>query len=396
MRVTKFNTPENDVKKVMLFYNGRFPKETKPDKDVTLPIRLWPNAHFVIYCNTKKPYLKNNAYFDNLFKNCKGGYSLVERTEVDALDAGYHASDCKSVNIEKQKAIIDQEYEKADTFRKLEKELATIDVLWIHHENYNLFGGIVQDRVLDRALITQRWPGKIVIFFNDELFSLFGDFRKFLDNRAKNPNFLVKNPGVLEKLDYKTDWSNVTMLFNEDKIKEWGKSYIAEDIANQVEMCYLSDIILYELPKDKPTIKGDLSNKKGCYVPLFTADRISVCNKIFNKNVDITFAGSRSDDLKEEIKGDGVYIKNHDLGEFLRKHDWTIYLGKGRPSAYLGATFYEPLLKGIPVLMWNDTDPDKKVFPGLDCYFSNEDDIKRIISQDLESLYQKQIDMIWK
>ena len=359
MRVTKFNNPENDVQRVMLFYNGRFPKETKPDKDVTLPIRLWPNAHFVIYCNTKKPYLKNNAYFDNLFKNCKGGYSLVERTEVDALS------------------------------------VPDIDILWIHHENYNLFGGIVQDRVMDRALLTQRWKKKLVIFFNDELFSLFGDFRKFLDNRAKNPNFLVKNPGVLEKLDYKTDWSNVTMLFNEDKIKEWGKSYIAEDIASQVEMCYLSDIILYELPKDKPTIKGDLSNKKGCYVPLFTADRISVCNKIFNKNVDITFAGSRSDDLKEEIKGDGVYIKNHDLGEFLRKHDWTIYLGKGRPSAYLGATFYEPLLKGIPVLMWNDTDPDKKVFPGLDCYFSNEDDIKRIISQDLESLYQKQIDMIW-
>ena len=208
MRVTKFNNPENDVQRVMLFYNGRFPKETKPDKDVTLPIRLWPNAHFVIYCNTKKPYLKNNAYFDNLFKNCKGGYSLVERTEVDALS------------------------------------VPDIDILWIHHENYNLFGGIVQDRVMDRALLTQRWKKKLVIFFNDELFSLFGDFRKFLDNRAKNPNFLVKNPGVLEKLDYKTDWSNVTMLFNEDKIKEWGKSYIAEDIASQVEMCYLSDIIL--------------------------------------------------------------------------------------------------------------------------------------------------------
>lgn len=356
--VTNFTQPDLSVKKVVLFYPGRFPKETKPDKDVTLPTRLYPNAHFVIYGNFKKPYTKNYEYFKRLFDG--KSFSLVERTEHDAL------------------------------------EYSDADLLFIHHENYNLFGGIVQDRVMDRAVLTERWKGKIVIFFNDELFSTFTDFRKFLDGRAKNPNFLVKNPGVLEKLPFKDDWSNVTILGNEDRVRLWIHDYMGEDVLKGgINIAYLSDFILYALPRDKPAVEVNES-KQGCYVPLFTAERIKVCDEMFSGAVDIKFSGSRSNDLKEGIRGDGAYIKNSELGAFLKQFGWTIYLGKGRFSQYLGATFYEPILKGIPVLVWSVTDPDKKIFPGVDCYFSSEADIARIISGDLRELYSKQLEVLWK
>lgn len=357
MNVTYFTKPDTGVKKVVLFYPGRFPKATKPNKDVTLPARLWPNAELVIYGNFKKPYSKNIEYFNQLFAGLN--FRLVDRTLHDAL------------------------------------EFDDADVLFIHHENYNLFGGVVQDRVMDRALLTERWKGKIFIYYNDELFVPFTDFRKFLDGRAKSESFNTRNPGVLDRLPYKNDWSNVTIIGNENRIRLWLHDYMCDDVLKGgINLCYLSDFILYALPKERPTIKQN-GSKIGCYVPLFTGERIKVCNELFSDRSLIYFGGSRSDELKEEIRGDGKYVKNHELGALLLQYGFTVYLGKARFSQYLGATFYEPLLHGLPILMWEETDPDHVIFPGMDCYFNNEDDIRRIVSGDLGDLYQKQLSVFW-
>jgi len=349
MNVTYFNEPDTSVKSVMVFYGGKYPKKTKPDKDVTLPTRLWPNAKYYIRCNLKGAIgTKNKIYFDGLFRGHE--FELVS----DAVPA---------------------------------------DMMFIHHENYNLYGGKVAPEPINVANAIREWKGPITIFYNDELFSGFDDYYNFLSKRAQNPNFLKKNPGVMDKVKPTADWDKVTVMFNENKITDWANKHMQNpDIQN---VCYLSDIILYDLPKNAK-LERAYNNKKGIYIPLFTADRIKVCNKLFNGEVNLTMRGSRSDDLKEEIRGDGKYIPNTELSSVLRQYDWTIYIGKGKPSMYLGATFYEPLLNGLPIFMWRDTDKEEKVFPGLDCYFSSGQELKELVDKwDMKDLYEKQLEIIF-
>jgi hypothetical protein len=73
MKIKHFNTPDTGVKSVMLFYFGKYPKKTKPAKDVTLPIRLWPNAKYIIRCNTAGNIGKNNLEY---FKSLINGYQF--------------------------------------------------------------------------------------------------------------------------------------------------------------------------------------------------------------------------------------------------------------------------------------------------------------------------------
>lgn len=352
MKITNFDKPDESVKSVMLFYFGKYPKKTKPAKDVTLPIRLWPKAKYYIRCTTKGNIGKNNLlYFRELFRGHQ--FELVE----NAVRA---------------------------------------DMLFIHHENYNAFGGVVRECCVDFAKALKEWEGPATVFYNDELFSGFYDLRDYVENRAKNENFLIKNPGILDKVKRKDDWTNVTLLMNENKITDWADEHVWDGpVKDQITVSYLSDILLYDLPTSGIKIKSEYG-KKGVYVPLFTAERISVCDKLFNGNVDITFAGSRSDELKEVIRGNGKYINNIELPNFLRKYDWTIYIGKGKQSSYLGATFYEPLLKGLPVFIWTETDKKKKIFEDLDCYFSNEEELKSLVEKwDMAELFREQVQRIF-
>ena len=351
MNVTKFEKPDTSVKSVYVYYFGKYPKKTKPAKDVTLPIRLWPEAKFYIRCNTKGGIGKNNLeYFSNLYKGTQ--FELVEETLDQVVDA---------------------------------------EMLFIHHENYNAFGGVVRECCIHFAQILGKWTKKATVFYNDELFSGFYDIRDWLESRSTNENFLKNNPQILERVPRSENWENVTLLMNENKITDWANEHVKETLTNRIEVSYLSDIILYDLPTSGMKYKNSYG-KRGVYVPLFTAERISVCNKLFNGNVEITFAGSRSDELKENIAGDGKYIQNFELPTFLKKFDWTIYIGKGKQSSYLGATFYEPLLKGLPVFVWTETDKQKKVFGDIDCYFSTEDQLQKLVEKwDMKELYKTQV-----
>lgn len=353
MNVEFFNQPDHTVKSVYVYYTGSFPKSTKPDKDVTLPRRLWPDAKYYIRCKIDgSAGEKNKQYFKKL----------------------YTGSDYTLVN---------------------ESFTTEADILFIHHENYNAFGSIVGKTLVDYANAIRTFGGKVVIFYNDELFATFCDLRKWIDQRARLDTFREKNTYALQNSAYNEDWSNVTLLMNENRVENWADNRVDTHIADQMTVSYLSDLILYDIDTSTLGYKSTYS-KNGIYIPLFTADRIKVCNKLFSGDLDITFKGSKSDDLKDEIKGDGLYVTNSELPTLLREFDWTIYIGKGRPSQYLGATFYEPLLQGIPIFMWTGTDKNKKVFGDMNVYFSTEDELKSLVEKhDMKDLYIQQCEYVF-
>jgi hypothetical protein len=75
-------------------------------------------------------------------------------------------------------------------------------------------------------------------------------------------------------------------------------------------------------------------------------------------------------------------------------------MGKGTKSLYLGATFYEPILRGCPLFIWEGTDPDHKLFPHLDVYFNTETELAKLLSdvsdEDLRQLWINELNTIFK
>ena len=80
------------------------------------------------------------------------------------------------------------------------------------------------------------------------------------------------------------------------------------------------------------------------------------------------------------------------------KYHYSLYIGKGTRSAYLGATFYEPILLGKPLFVWEGTDPEHKLFGDLNCYFKDVYQLKEILSQlsteDLKSIWEEQVKLL--
>ena len=359
MKVSAFDKPDLSIKTVILYHGGRYPKNTKPARDIALPARLWPNAKFIIRCDIKGNTGKNNLeYFRKLFT----------KNEIE---------------------LISQDISNEDICK------IPADLLYIHHENFNAFGGVVRKCTIDAASITRLWEGKIYVVYNDESFCGYYDLIDYINKRAKNANFLVKNPTIFEEVKRKeTSWNNVTVLMNENNICNWHEWHFPIDyVAKDINVAYMSNVLLYELNVE--TIKAKESyNKKGIYAPLWMQDRTTLCNKMFSGDgtLDLTFKGPGSDKLNDSIKGDGKYVDNLLLRQLFREYDWALYIGRGHTEHITGATFYEPILNGLPVFMWIGIDPNKNTFKDIDCYFSSETELKSLVEKwDMKDLYSKQV-----
>lgn len=355
----KFSKPNQKVKKVIIYNPGYYPKPIRPIKDLTLPMRLWPNAEIHMIGNfdqTNKRHHKNIDWFtENISSNIKYW------TDLD-----------QSLNSED-------------------------NLLFIHHNTYNAFGGIAHPSLLEQYKLTISFKGQVVVFYNDELLTDYDDFVDWLNGRATNQNFKEKNKELIEeanKIEQKQDWSNVAIMANQNLVADWANDHVSSDLIHKgLNIIYLSDHLLYDINTN--AIKPSKTDKSGLgiYIALLTGPRITVCNKLFAGQNDLTlkFSGSKSNELDPSIAGDGQFIENKRLGSVLAQYDWSIYIGKGKWSKYLGATFYEPLLAGIPVFVWTKTDPNKKIFGQLDCYFSSWQELKKLTEQDLANLHQQQI-----
>ena len=344
MRLANFNEPDETIKTVLLFFQGGFPRKIIPGKDVTLPSRLWPNAKFYIYLSS--PTMKNKVYF----------------TEM------YNGFEIEFVNY-----------------------YPTCDISYIQYANYNAWGGFINGTLKAQAAFIEEIKTKVYIFFNDEQITCFQDFAKWVHHKNDKPGGDTYNPGLAAKTKFKLDWSNVVVLFNENKLQDWGEKKIKGGI--NVNIQYLSDIILYDINTSIIKLKQNYKSKRGCYIAFFIDKRVKLLNKLFeNIDIDMDFRGTHSKKLSDHIKGDGSFIKNSELFDILREYDYTIYIGKGVSSMYLGATFYEPLLQGIPIFIWTKTDKEKRIFPNLDVYFETGEELKVLINKwDLEELYKIQI-----
>lgn len=354
--------PDESVTSCMVYLQGTWPPKNTfyVEKDLTLPMRLYPNAEFFIRCDTDKGYMKNYMFFKKLYEGRK--FKLVSDKQFNITSYGIHP-----------------------------------DVVWFIHFNFVFFGGVIDKYTFGKWIVTQNYSGNVHILFNEEMTKEYEPLWDYVQRR--NNNFRKLNSSMINHLKDKTDWSNVTLLCNEDKLKQWvNKRPVQKCLNGGINISYLTDKVLYDLPEKQQVCSSVTESKKGIYIGKFIPKRISVINKIMepNPNLDIEYMGPDSDKLK--FRPGNVTSVDNVTAKALMKSDaysYSIYIGKGTPSLYLGATFYEPLLNGIPVFVWEGTDPEHKLFNEETCYFKDASDLAKTLEHiDLHEMWKYQISQI--
>lgn len=369
MNISSFTTPDSSVKSCLVYLTGNWPPRSGfyVAKDLNLPTRLYPNAKFLIRCNTdEKSYDQNYKFFSEIYK----GFPFKLTTDKQ-------------------------------TYENLK-----VDVIFFIHFNFVFFGGKVDRYTADKQFMLENTRAKVHILFNEEVTKTFEGLHSYALRR--NDAFRQMNRPQLGRLRGKEDWSNVTLICNEDKFGQWVNDRPTEDIARTINVSYLSDIILYDLP-DKSTLKCSVRQSespvhKGLYIGNFSDPRVSWWNKHMHlqKTLDIKVIGPSSDKLKH-YTGQGKSIDNSSAKYLLGSGEfsYSIYFGKGSKSLYLGATFYEPILNGLPLFIWEGTDPEHKLFPELPyVYFTDSAHLEKLLatytSEQLAQLWEQEINTLFQ
>lgn len=359
MNISHF-TPDESVKECIVYLNGQWPPKNTfyVEKDLNLPARLYPNAKIYVRCNTFRNFIQTSDFFRKLYKGRE--VKFINDNLILAMKPN------------------------PDT------------VIWFIHFNFIFFGGKIDKYTYCKWQIIQKAKCKVHILFNEEGTPSFEPLYDYIQRR--NDNFKELNKDILKTIGDKTDWTNITLLCNEDKLKQWVNDRpIKKCLDGGINISYLTDKILYDLP-DYKTLSPKIGSKKGIYIGKFSPKRITFFNKFFSSDlVDIECIGPDSDKIKCH-KGNGENVDNKTAKEMLSSsnYGYSIYIGKGTPSLYLGATFYEPLLNGLPIFIWEGTDPEHKLLPkNPEYYFKDETDLneklKTMSVLNLIAMYNYQI-----
>lgn len=371
--ITYFDKPDLAAKNVLLFFHGGFPKNCVMHKDATLPVRMWPNANFTIRCRKDEETIE---YFEKLYAG--RNISFVSET----------------LNIE---------YLNINDY----------DAIYSHYILMCSMRATLGAPVIDFQSMIYTSTVPTYVFFNDENiepFKILVDFVKY--QKQKNSidmtqlnKYMMK---TFKNINKNQSFSNIHILCNQNKISDWGESCYKEyTMESDFKICYLSDIILYDLPTKEvmlSRVHDCYYNYDGIFIAFFLKERVELLNKLFkdvNLYKSLQCIGKHSENLLPSLQSSssGKIIENELIPIILKKFSWSMYIGKACKSKYLGATFYEPLLAGIPVFIWEGTDPEHKIFPDIDCYFKNgEELISKVHTYDsikMKELFIKQINSIY-
>lgn len=368
----KYDKPFEEIKSVLLFFHGKYPHISTPTKDVTFPQRIFTNAKFYIRCNTRDE--STRLYFAEQYK--KYQFELVDE---NLMMQSYLNLEC--------------------------------DAVFAKQERFGYFGGVIDKFCVDYNIMLNTFKNKIFILFNDEFLRPFDSLDNEYSNRPET--WFIRNKEKLNKIPKRTfDYSNTYVLANDNRICNWveEQNLISQyAIDNNINLIYLTDKVLYDLPHIDEILDNRIKKSEnklilhGVYVSLFFDKRISTWNKIMKGNpLNLWVAGPGTDKLNHYAPTEVRKIPNDRISYIYKNGDWSLYMGKGTKSLYLGATFFVPLMNGCPLFIWRGTDPSHKLFDGLHCYYDTSEDLEILIKKyesgeyNIEELYEQQIKRIFK
>lgn len=374
-RVQKFSEPNLDVKTVFVYFNGTFPKRAYPIKDTSLPRRMFPNANrFYVRCKKNQA---NVNYFKQLYT---GTNALGEEIKLSLVD--------DSLNI---------------NWKKVEADVDAMYMPWIGFDGYQKKLG--KHKILFHKAIHQfRKP--IYIFINDPHNSSFNAI-----------SYYLRNPEVLDKTGF--DWFNeseesyehVRFMPNDTPFikaadgKYWWQRHLKQvSDSFDITVTPLSDKIIYDLFYTPEMLHekmhDDYSQCRGVWIGTCFEERSDYINSVFKDgvlNFEFMGRGTEKYNFYSNKNAEDNNVENHMLPGIYANHDYSIYFSRGKFVNMLGATFYEPLLHGLPLFISKVCDPYQEIFPTCpECYWSNEWDLKKNVEEtDLRDLWLRQINHLF-
>lgn len=348
-----------NVKSVLVYFNGVFPKKAYPIKDTTLPMRLFPNAErFYIRC---KQCNENEDYFKKLYVGKK--IKLIP--------------------------------ENVDIGEKAMEHTDAMYMPWCGFDGYQKV--IVNFKVrFHEAIMNYTKP--IYLFINEPSCGSFRSIHEYATNSCKNL--------TLRKmlLSLPTSYSHVNFMPNDTPFsvtKPWWESKVTPvSECTDITVTPIPDNIIYDLPTSNELIEKhqnkDYSKKKGIWIGTCFESRAKYFNSLFVTegmfNLDILGRGTEDVNLYSNKTCDDTNIPNDMLPKIFSEHDWSIYISRGKFTNMLGATFYEPLLNGLPQFVDELVDPKHEIFGNINCYYKDEQSLKKLVDNtDLHELWLEQI-----
>lgn len=349
------------VKKVLVYFNGTFPKKAYPLKDTNLPVRIFPNAEiFYIRCKNCK---ENLDYFTKLYKGKK--IKFIPETFDDWVLAS----------------------EKTDAMY----------MPWCGFDGYQKTLGDFKVR-FHKAMMMYKNP--IYLFINEPSCGSFRSIHEYATNSCKNDS-LKK-----ELLNLPTSYGHVNFMPNDTPFKSqkyWWESKV-EPVSECIDITVtpIPDNIIYDLPTSSELIEKfnnkEYDKKRGIWLGTCFDSRVKYFNDTFKTEelLDLEILGRGTEDVELYSKKFGdTNIDNSMLPKIFSEHEWSIYISRGKFTNMLGATFYEPILNGLPQFISIVCDPNKEIFPGINCYFSNEHELKELIqNHNLKELWLNQVNYL--
>lgn len=163
------------------------------------------------------------------------------------------------------------------------------------------------------------------------------------------------------------------------------------------------DNIIYDLPTAEELEKKfehrtpESYQQRGVWIGTCFDTREKYLNNLFTKpgyfDFDIKGRGTENVNLYVDKTLKDSNVDNKLLPKIYAEHDYSIYFARAKFINILGATFYEPILNGIPQFIDELVDPDHEIFPAIpECYYNSEDSLhKQLQTVNLKELWLTQI-----
>ena len=359
-----------NIKTVFVYFNGSFPKRAYPIKDTSLPRRMFPHANkFYIRCRRSAA---NIEYFSKLYL---GKNELGEDIKLKLVDDRMDIS-----------------------WQQVQKDVDVMYMPWIGFDGYQKQLGSAKTN-FHKTIHEFRKP--IYLFVNDPKNSSFFAFSDYLRRDDVDETVHTWFKPEMESYEHVRFVPNDTPFEKATNGKYWWSRHF-EKISERFNVTVkpLSDIIIYDLPKSSDMLLGkihtDYSKKRGIWVGTCFDERANYINKVFTFGIlDFKFMGRGSEKFNfySNKDSDDNNVQNDMLPGLFAQNDYSIYFSRGSFVNMLGATFYEPILNGLPQFVSEVCDPYHEIFPDCpECYWENEYDLKRNLHlTDLEDLWVKQV-----
>jgi hypothetical protein len=181
------------------------------------------------------------------------------------------------------------------------------------------------------------------------------------------------------------------------RVKEFKQSKVLNSKENSI---YLGDNLIFDVKNKQKEFNFKFcfeSVNKFIHIGFFKTAGLKK-EKLFHKfdlsNIlDLYCIGLKSTDLNYAIELNKP-LKNREYFELLNLYSGYLFLGKGDVNSeltYVNKTIYDCFIAKIPIFVYSEIDKNKKLFPNIDCYFSNQQELERLFEMSKEFCYRLDI-----